>query len=90
MFLTIFSIFPQISDQASVIYEETLRQYRLVINFELPSEPLSLVAYIKDCRMKLWDNAFPTFFRGHDVFNKIHEFEGFSRADLIVRIVIFR
>ena len=71
MFLTIFSIFLQISDQVSIIYEETLREDRLVIDFELRSEPLSLVAYIEDCRMKLWDNAFPTFFRGHDALNKL-------------------
>jgi hypothetical protein len=82
--------FPQISDQASIIYEETVRQDRLVINFELPTEPLSLVAYIEDCRMKLWDNAFPTFFRGQDAFNKTHDFEGFNGTDLIVRRVLFR
>ena len=83
-------LLPQISDQASIIFDETVRQDRLVINFELPSEPLSLVAYIEDCRMKLWDNAFPTFFRGQDVFNKTHDFEGFNGTDLIVRRVLFR
>ena len=85
-----YIFFPQISDQASNIYEETVRQDRLVINFDVPSEPLSLVAYIEDCRMKLWDNAFPTFFRGQDAFNKTHEFEGFNGTDLIVRRVLFR
>ena len=83
-------LFPQISDQASIIYEDTVRQDRLVINFEVPTEPLSLVAYIEDCRLKLWDNAFPTFFRGQDAFNKTHEFESFSGTDLIVRRVLFR
>ena len=90
VFLTIFSLLPQISDQASIIYEETVRQDRLDINFDLSSEPLSLVAYIEDCRMKLWDNAFPSFFRGKDVFNKTHEFESFSGSELIVRRVLFR
>lgn len=84
------TFFPQITDQASIIFEETVRQDRLVINFEVPSEPLSLVAYIEDCRMKLWDNAFPTFFRGQDAFNKTHDFEDFNGTDLIVRRVIFR
>lgn len=90
VFLTIFSLLPQISDQASIIYEETVRQDRLDINFELPSEPLSLVAYIEDCRMKLWDNAFPSYFRGKYAFNKTHEFESFSGSELIVRKVLFR
>ena len=83
-------LFPQISDQASIIYEDTVRQDRLVINFEVPTEPLSLVAYIEDCRLKLWDNAFPTFFRGQDAFNKTHKFESFNGTDLIVRRTLFR
>ena len=57
-------LYPQISDQASIIYDETMRQDRVVINFDLPSEPSTLVAYIEDCRMKLWDYVFPSFFRG--------------------------
>jgi hypothetical protein len=82
-------LFPHISDQASLIYEETVRQDRLVINFEVPNDPLSLVSYIEDCRMKLWDNAFPSF-RGQEAFNKTHEFEGFNGTELIVRRVLFR
>ena len=81
--------FPQLSDQASIIFDETVHHDRLVINFEVPSDPLSLVAYIEHCRMKLWDNAFPTFFRGQDAFNKTHDFEGFNGTDLIVRRVLF-
>ena len=83
-------MFLQISDQASIIFEDTSRQDRLAINFDIPSEPFTLAAYIEDCRMKLWDNAFPTFFRGQDVFNKTLDFVGFTRTDLIVRRVLFR
>ena len=88
--LTIFSHFPQISDHASIIYEETMRQDRLVINLEVPSEPLTLVAYIEDSRMKLWDNVFPSFFKRHDAFNKTHDFEGYNGTDMIVRRIFFR
>ena len=83
-------IYPQISDQASIIYDETVRQDRLVINFDLPSEPSTLVSYIEDCRMKLWDYAFPSFFRGQDAFNKTHDFDGYKGTELIVRRVLFR
>ena len=83
-------MFLQISDQASIIFEDTMRQDRLAINFEVPSEPLTLAAYIEDCRMKLWDNAFPTFFRGPEAFNKTLDFVGFNGTDLIVRRVLFR
>ena len=82
--------FLQISDQASIIFEDTLRQDRLSINFDIPSEPKTLAAYIEDCRMKLWDNAFATFFRGQDGFNKTLEFVDFNGTDLVVRRVLFR
>ncbi len=88
--LTFFSFFPQISEQASNIYEETVRQDRLVIDFELPGEPLTIVAYIEECRMKLWDNAFQSFFRGQDSFSKTHDFEDYNGTDMVVKRVLFR
>jgi hypothetical protein len=90
MFSALLPLFPQISDQSSIIFEDTLRQDKVAINFDIPSDPLTLAAYIEDCRMKLWDNAFPTFFRGHEAFNKTLEFVGFNGTDLIVRRVVFR
>ena len=80
----------QISDQASILFDDSLRQDQLAINFDIPSEPMTLATYIEDCRMKLWDNAFPTFFRGQDAFNKTLEFVGFNGTDLVVRRVLFR
>ena len=47
----------QISEQSSIIFEETMRQDRLPINMSLDSEPMLLPAYIEDCRMKLWDHG---------------------------------
>ena len=67
-----------------------MRQDRLAINFDIPSEPLTLAAYIEDCRMKLWDNAFLTFFRGQEAFNKTLDFLEFKGTDLLVRRVLFR
>jgi hypothetical protein len=90
MFSTLLTLFLQISVHVSIIFEDTLRQDKLVINFDIPSDPLTLAAYIEDCRMKLWDNAFPTFFRGQETFNKTLEFVGFNGTDLIVRRVLFR
>jgi hypothetical protein len=73
-----------------MIFEETMRQDRLPINLTLASEPLLLPAYIEDCRMKLWEQAFYTYFRGHDSFKKGDDFVGFDGADLVVRRVLFR
>ena len=44
-----FYIASQISEQANMIFDETMRQDRLPINMSVPSEPLLLPAYIEDC-----------------------------------------
>jgi hypothetical protein len=54
------------------------------------SKPILLPAYIEDCRMKLWDHAFNTYFRGPDSFKKDDDFVGFNGSDLVVRRVLFR
>ena len=65
-------------------------QNRVAINMSVASEPMLLPAYIKDCRMKLWDQAFNTYFKGHDSFKKGDDFVGFNGTDLVVRKVLFR
>ena len=80
----------QISEHANIIFDETMRQDRLLINISLASEPMLLPTYIEDCRMKLWEHVFNTYFRGHDSFKKCDNFVGFNRTDLIVRKVFFR
>ena len=80
----------QTSEQASIIFDETLRQDRIPINMSVASDPMLLPAYIEDCRMKIWDHAFSTYFRGHDSFKKGDDFVGFNGSDLVVRRVLFR
>ena len=67
-----------------------MRQDRLPINVSVVSEPMLLLTYIEDCRMKLWDHAFSTYFRGSDSLKKCDYFVGFNRSDLVVRKVRFR
>jgi hypothetical protein len=67
-----------------------MRQDRLPINMSLASELMFLPAYIEDCRMKLWEHAFNTYFRGHDSFKKGDDFVGFDGSALVVRGVLFR
>ena len=64
-----------------------MRQDRFPINMSVASEPMLLPAYIKDCRMMLWDHAFSTYFRGHDSFKKNDDFVGFNGSDRVVRRV---
>ena len=80
----------QISEHASLIFDETMRQDRLPINMSVASEPMLLLAYIEDYRMKLWDHPFSTYFRGSDFFKKCNDFVGFDGSDLVVHKVFFR
>jgi hypothetical protein len=72
------------------MYDDMMRQDRIVVDMTVASEPMSLSEYIEDCRMKLWDNAFSTLFRGHECFKKDQEFQNYKGVDLVVRRVIFR
>jgi hypothetical protein len=67
-----------------------MRQDRLPINMNIASEPMLLPEYIEDCRMKLWDHAFITYFRGQDSFKNGDDFVGFKETDVVVRRVLFR
>ena len=49
----IYCLAYQISEQASIIFDETMRQDRLPINMSVSSEPMLLPAYYKDWRMKI-------------------------------------
>jgi len=40
--------------------------------------------------MKLWEQAYNTYFRGQDSLKKCDEFVGFEGSDLVVRRVLFR
>jgi hypothetical protein len=80
----------QIIEQACIAFDEIMRQDRLKIDMSVPLEPLSLPAYIEDCRMKLWEHAFSTYFRGHDCYKKSDDFVAFKGTELLVRRVLFR
>lgn len=74
----------QISEQASILFEDIMRQDRIPIDFNSPLEPMSLTAYIEDCRIKMWDHAFATLSK------KSIDFVGYKGSDLLVRRIIFR
>jgi len=80
----------QITEEATSSWDEIMRQDKIPVDMSVAVEPLSLPAYIEDCRMKLWDKAFLTYFRGNDGFKKLDDFAGFKGSDQIVRRVLFR
>lgn len=80
----------QIAEQAMEVFDAVMKQDRIRIDMEAPLEPMTLPAFIEDCRIKLWDHAFNSYFRGHDYFKKNDEFVGYKGADLVVRRAIFR
>lgn len=80
----------QIEEQACNLFDEIMRQDRIPIDMTVQEEPRPLAAYIEDCRMKLWDHAFSSYFKGHDCFKKSEDFVGFKGTDLLIRRVLFR
>ena len=54
------------------------------------NKPISLVDYTEDCRMMLWDNAFSSYFRGTEAFQKQHEFQALKGSELVVRHLVFK
>ena len=80
----------QITEQACTVFDEIMRQDRIQIDMTVTEDPLSLPAYIEDCRMKLWEHAFSSYFRGQDCFKKSDDFVGFKGTELVVRRVLFR
>jgi hypothetical protein len=83
-------VFVQISDHATNMFEDIVQQDRIPIDMFVSSEPLTLAAYIEECRIVLWDYAFITVFRGHDCFKKIDDFQGYKGTDLVVKKILFR
>ena len=74
----------QISEQASIIFDETMRQDRLPINMSVASEPMLLPAYIEDCRMKVMEPCFQHLFQRTQFFQKGDDFVRFNGSDLVV------
>lgn len=79
----------QISERASNSVKNIMQQDKLPIDMTTTLEPLSLLAYIKDSQMKLWDHAFNSYFRGHDAIKKSDDSVGFKETALVVRRVLF-
>jgi hypothetical protein len=72
------------------MFEDIVQQDRIPIDMSVSSEPLTLAAYIEECRIALWDHAFVSVFRGHDCFKKTDDFQGYKGADLVVGKVLFK
>ena len=76
--------------EAAASLDDILRQDRIRINMTVPTEPMSLKAYVEDCRMKVFEHAFLSHFRGSDAFNKTNDFKEYKGSELLVRRTVFR
>ena len=53
------------------MFEDIVQHDRNPIDIFVSSEPLTLAAYIEECRIALWDYAFMSVFRGQNCFKKL-------------------
>jgi hypothetical protein len=71
-------------------FEDIVRADSIRISMDSPLEPLSLIEFIEEWRIRLWDHAFLSYFKGYDHFKKSEDFSLFKGSDLAVKRVIFR
>ena len=67
-----------------------LKSDNIQVNMDVPTEPMTLPDYIESWRMKLWDHAFPSVFKGPEVFKKSDSFKDYKASDLAVKRVLHR
>jgi hypothetical protein len=89
VFLNIIFIV-QIEDVATKMFDTIVKKDNLVLAMDSPQEPEVLSKYIEGWRIQLWDHAFLSNFKGHDVFKKLDLFLKHKGSDLVVKRVLFR
>ena len=70
--------------------KDIVNQDRIPIDIFLPSKPLTLAAYIEECRIAFWNHTFISVFRDHDCFKKSDDFQGYKGMDLLVKRFLFK
>jgi hypothetical protein len=79
-----------VEDEAIELFEWMMRDDSISIDYNVAGEPQSLSEYIETCRMKLWDHAYNTIFKGADAFKKSDSFKDFKGSIQVVRRLLYR
>jgi hypothetical protein len=72
------------------MFENIVKKDQLHLTMDSPMEPESFAEYLEGWRIRVWDHAFITHFRGNDVFRKSDDFKKHKGGDLVVKRVIYR
>jgi hypothetical protein len=72
------------------MFENIIHKDNVSLNMDVPAEPKTMSQFIETWRVKLWDKAFVTVFKGADHFKKSDSFKDFKGNDLVVKRVVYR
>jgi hypothetical protein len=83
-------ILSQLEETISQQFEKIVREDKLNLVVNLAVEPLTPENYVETWRIRVWKEAFQSFFRGGDAFSKTKSFKNHKFTDLAVKRVLFR
>ena len=80
----------QLEESAVLMFDNVCKRDNILVNMDTPAEPRTLQEYLEDWRMKLWDTAYTSIFKGADAFKKSDAFKDFKGSYLAVQRLIYR
>ena len=72
------------------LFSNTVKDDGLLIDMEVPEKPEILDIYIQGWHNQIWDQGFPSFFKGKDNYSKSKAFQEQRHTDLAVKRAVFR
>jgi hypothetical protein len=72
------------------LFENIIHKDNITLHMDVTTEPKTILQFIESWRIKLWDKAFLTVFKGADHFKKSDSFKDFKGSDLVVKRVVYR
>jgi hypothetical protein len=72
------------------LFETIVHKDNVPLNMGVPTEPKTISQFIESWRVKLWDKAFPTIYKGAEHFKKSDSFKEYKGSELVVKRVVYR
>jgi len=80
----------QLEEIATEMFDNIICSDNINVNMSLPSELETLKEYVEGWRMKLWDIAYMSVFKGVDAFKKSDNFKDYKGAMQAVHRLIYK
>jgi hypothetical protein len=71
-------------------FDNIVKNSNILLDMETPQELETSAHYVQGWRIRLWDHAFLSYFKGHEYFKKSSAFKDLKGSDLVVKRIIFK